>query len=92
MATTAKATRAASTKSEVLSASSPEHGSATEELEVAYQGDSIEIGFNSAYLLDITRQIEGDQASFSMADSASPTVMREADDPSALYVLMPMRV
>ena len=43
----------------VLSASSPEHGSATEELEVAYDGDLLEIGFNSAYLLDVTRQIEG---------------------------------
>jgi len=76
----------------VLSASSPEHGSATEEVEVDYQGDEIEIGFNSAYLLDITRQIEGDTARFTMADSASPTIMQEVDDASALYVLMPMRV
>jgi len=76
----------------VLSASSPEHGSATEELEVAYDGDLLEIGFNSAYLLDVTRQIEGETARFTMADSASPTVMQETDDASALYVLMPMRV
>ena len=76
----------------VLSASSPEHGSATEELEVDYQGDALEIGFNSAYLLDITRQIEGDTAQFSMADSASPAIMQEVNDASALYVLMPMRV
>ena len=76
----------------VLSASSPEHGSATEELEVNYQGDQLEIGFNSAYLLDVTRQIEGEMARFTMADSASPTVMEETDDAGALYVLMPMRV
>jgi len=76
----------------VLSASSPEHGSATEELEVSYDGDELEIGFNSAYLLDVTRQIEGEMARFTMADSASPTVMQETDDASALYVLMPMRV
>ena len=76
----------------VLSASSPEHGSATEELEVAYDGDLLEIGFNSAYLLDVTRQIEGETARFTMADSASPTLMQETDDASALYVLMPMRV
>ncbi len=76
----------------VLSASSPEHGSATEELEVAYDGDLLEIGFNSAYLLDVTRQIEGETARFTMADPASPTVMQETDDASALYVLMPMRV
>jgi DNA polymerase-3 subunit beta len=76
----------------VLSASSPEHGSATEEIEVNYTGDDLEIGFNSSYLLDITRQIEGDSAHFSLADAASPTILREGGDASALYVLMPMRV
>ena len=76
----------------VLSASSQEHGSATEELEVTYQGDQLEIGFNASYLLDVTRQIKGETARFSMADAASPTVMQETDDDSALYVLMPMRV
>ncbi len=76
----------------VLSASSPESGTATEELEVDYQGDAVEIGFNSRYLLDITHQIEGDNARFTLADAASPTILSETDDTSALYVLMPMRV
>ena len=76
----------------VLSASSPESGSATEELEVSYESDAMEIGFNSRYLLDITQQIEGDRAQFVMSDAASPTIVREVGDASALYVLMPMRV
>ncbi|MEL0105428.1 MAG: DNA polymerase III subunit beta [Rhodospirillaceae bacterium] len=76
----------------VLSASSPDAGSATEELEVAYDGGDLEVGFNSRYLLDITQQIEGDQAHFVLADAASPTIIREVGDSSALYVLMPMRV
>jgi len=59
---------------------------------VSYDADAMEIGFNSRYLLDITQQIEGDAAQFSMSDSASPTVIRDASDSSALYVLMPMRV
>lgn len=75
-----------------LSASSPEHGSAEEEIEVNYQGDPVEIGFNSGYLLDITRQIEGEMAQVSLADGNSPTILRETDDTSALYVIMPMRV
>lgn len=76
-----------------LSASSPENGTATEEVEVDYQGGGpIEIGFNSRYLLDIAQQIEGGAVRFLMADAASPTIMRETDDASALYVLMPMRV
>jgi DNA polymerase III subunit beta len=76
----------------ILSATSPENGTATEELEVRYSAPPLEIGFNSRYLLDITEQIEGEGARFAMADAASPTVVRDAADGSALYVLMPMRV
>ncbi len=75
-----------------LSATSPENGTATEELEVRYSAQPLEIGFNSRYLLDITEQIEGEGARFAMADAASPTVVRDSADGSALYVLMPMRV
>ena len=76
----------------VLSATSPENGSATEEIEIDYGGGALEIGFNSRYLLDIAQQIEGDAAQFALADAASPTIVRDVDDNSALYVLMPMRV
>ena len=76
----------------ILSANSPESGSAVEEIEVSYGGDPMEIGFNSRYLLDIAHQIEGDQAQFLLADAASPTIVRDPADTSALYVLMPMRV
>jgi len=75
-----------------LSANSPENGTAVEELEIDYDGAGIEIGFNSRYLLDIAQQIEGEAAQFTMADPASPTIVREVADSSALYVLMPMRV
>ncbi len=76
----------------VLSATSPENGTAQEELEVRYNATSIEIGFNSRYLLDITEQIEGEGARFAMADAGAPTIVQDSADSSALYVLMPMRV
>ncbi|MGA8759203.1 MAG: DNA polymerase III subunit beta [Stellaceae bacterium] len=75
-----------------VSATSPENGTAIEELEVRYLSEPLEIGFNSRYLLDIAGQIEGEGAQFVMSDSASPTIVRDRADPSALYVLMPMRV
>ena len=75
-----------------LMASNTEQGMATEELEVAYTESDLEIGFNARYLLDITQQIDGDAAQFSMYDAASPTVVRDMADASALFVLMPMRV
>ena len=80
----------------VVSATSPENGTAVEELEVRYQSTPIEIGFNSRYLLDITDQIVGEYVQFLMADAGSPTIVRdgasEASGANALYVLMPMRV
>ncbi len=75
-----------------LSATSPDAGSATEEIEVDYQATPLEIGFNSRYLLDITEQINGSDVHFLMADAGSPTLVRDGADESALYVLMPMRV
>ncbi len=75
-----------------LSANSPESGTATEELEIGYDADPMQIGFNSRYLLDIAQQIEGEAAQFVLADGASPTIVRDATDASTLYVLMPMRV
>ena len=75
-----------------LSANSPDYGMASDEMEVDYSGEAIEIGFNARYLLDIAQQIEGDQARFLMSDGASPTVILDLSDQAALYVLMPMRV
>jgi len=77
----------------VVSATSPENGTAVEELDgVRYSASPLEIGFNSRYLTDIAEQIKGEGAQFVMSDAGSPTIVRDSADPSALYVLMPMRV
>jgi DNA polymerase-3 subunit beta len=76
----------------VLSVNNPEGGSATEELGVDYAAEPMEIGFNARYILDITGQLESDDVVFKLADSGSPTMVRDGTDESALYVLMPMRV
>ncbi len=75
-----------------LSVSSPDNDTATEEIAVDYDAGNIDIGFNARYLLDIAQQIDGDEARFNLADAASPTLVQDKDDASALYVLMPMRV
>ncbi|MFM7084034.1 MAG: DNA polymerase III subunit beta [Hyphomicrobium sp.] len=76
----------------VLSVNNPEGGSATEEIAVSYTSPSLEIGFNARYLLDIAGQIEGNEALFLFSDAGSPTMIKDSEDQSALYVLMPMRV
>ncbi|MGE3150772.1 MAG: DNA polymerase III subunit beta [Pseudorhodoplanes sp.] len=75
-----------------LSVTNPDSGSATEELEVNYNADPIDIGFNSRYLLDIAAQIEGEVAVLKLADPGSPTLIQDKEAKGALYVLMPMRV
>nr|WP_321985515.1 DNA polymerase III subunit beta [uncultured Lichenicoccus sp.] len=78
----------------ILSAASPDQGTAKEELDegrVTYDSTPLEIGFQARYLSDITDQIDKD-VEFAFSDSAAPTVVRDVDSPSALYVLMPMRV
>lgn len=75
-----------------LSASSAEHGTASEELEVSYSGDGLEIGFNSRYLLEMMSQMEGDTVQLNLADSSAPVLVRDQGDVTALYVIMPMRV
>jgi DNA polymerase-3 subunit beta len=75
-----------------LSVTSPENGTASEEVAADYAAGAIEIGFNARYLLDILHQIEGDSVEVHLADAAAPTLLRENDKAPALYVLMPMRV
>lgn len=72
--------------------SSPDLGSAQEELEAKYDGDAVEIGYNFRYLLDILNEVKGDSVRISFADASSPSVIHDVTDSSAIYVLMPMRV
>ena len=76
----------------ILSVTSPENGTAAEEVPGDYAAQPFEIGFNSRYLLDILAQLEGDTVEVHLADAAAPTLIRENDKAPALYVIMPMRV
>ena len=75
-----------------LSVTSPENGTAAEEVSGDYSAAPFEIGFNSRYLLDILAQVHGDTVEVHLADAAAPTLIRENDKAPALYVIMPMRV
>lgn len=76
----------------VLTVNNPDSGTASEEIAAAYDAEAIDIGFNARYLLDIAGQLEAQDARFELSDPGSPTLVRDGDDDSALYVLMPMRV
>jgi DNA polymerase III subunit beta len=75
-----------------LSVTSPENGTAAEEVPGDYRAAPMEIGFNARYLKDIIDQIDGDNVELHLADASAPTLIRENEKSPALYVLMPMRV
>ena len=76
----------------ILSVNAPDSGAAEEELAVAYGDEPLEIGFNAKYLLEIASQVDRENAVFLFNSAGEPTLMREGNDQSAIYVVMPMRV
>lgn len=75
-----------------LSVTSPENGTASEDLAADYAASELEVGFNYRYLLDILGQVRSDSVDVHLSDASAPTLIRDGDDARALYVLMPMRV
>ena len=75
-----------------LIVNSPDSGAAEEQVAVAYSDERLEIGFNAKYLLEISGQIDKENAIFMFNSSGDPVLIREGNDLSAVYVVMPMRV
>jgi DNA polymerase-3 subunit beta len=75
-----------------LSVTSPDNGTAAEEVPADYRSEGMEIGFNANYLKDILGQMDGDTVELHLADAGAPTLIRQDGKSAALYVLMPMRV
>ena len=76
----------------VLQAHNPEQEEAEEELEVAYNGEDIEIGFNVNYLLDALGAVDGDEVTLSVQDSNSSCLIRQPGKDDCTFVVMPMRL
>lgn len=76
-----------------VSASNPDQGEASEDVEVSYGGDPVTIGFNATYLLDVLAvHAPGDVIEFGVTDEVGPGVLRGSQDPEFTYVVMPMRL
>jgi DNA polymerase-3 subunit beta len=75
-----------------LQAHNPEQEEAEEEIAVTYSGESLEIGFNVAYLLDALGALSGDKVKITFTDASSSCLIQEAEGHSGKYVVMPMRL
>jgi len=77
-----------------LSASSTETGESEDSLEIDYNGDMIQIGFNAQYLLDFLKATGSGDVKLEFKDSQSAGQMRpaEGEDYKYRYIVMPMRI
>ena len=69
-----------------------ENSTATEDLNLEYDGDEFEIGFNSKYIMDVVNNLEDEMITLNLKDGNSPITAQEKSNPNLIYVLMPMRV
>ena len=69
-----------------------DYGEVVDEIEIGYEGDPFQIGFNSRYLLDVLSVIESEDIKLESKNSMSPTIIKSTVDESFLSVIMPLRV
>jgi len=70
----------------------PEQEEAEEEVEVTYEGEELEIGFNVNYLMDALAAVEGPEVQVCLTDGNSSCLIRSSADSGARFVVMPMRL
>ena len=75
-----------------VSCTNNEQEEAQEELEIAYSGDAIDIGFNVNYLLDVLNALSGPSVTCSFGDASSSVLMTDPGLDYFKYVIMPMRI
>ena len=75
-----------------VASSNAEQEEAVDELEIDYNGDAIEIGFNVTYLMDVLGNMEQDMVRIDLADSNSSALVTMPDNEDFKYVVMPMRI
>ncbi|MBD8677944.1 DNA polymerase III subunit beta [Sphingomonas sp. CFBP 13720] len=75
-----------------LSVSSPEHGTADEEMPCEWSGVPLTVGFNSRYLLDVLGHLTALEVEATLTDSTGPALWRDREGAAAVFVLMPMKV
>jgi DNA polymerase-3 subunit beta len=75
-----------------IQANNPDQEEAQDELEIEYEGDEMEIGFNVNYLLDALAAVDADTVEMGFVDTNSSCMIHGPDDENARFVVMPMRL
>ncbi|MES2105781.1 MAG: DNA polymerase III subunit beta [Pseudomonadota bacterium] len=75
-----------------ISSTNADQEEAVEEIEIDYGGDSVDIGFNVTYLLDVLNNLKCDQINVALGDSNSSALITIPEKTDFKYVVMPMRI
>jgi DNA polymerase-3 subunit beta len=75
-----------------LRANNPEQDEAVEDLPITYQGEPLEMSFNSQYLLDIMNVLNSDAVQMTLSEANASALVQAPDNQDSVYVVMPMRV
>jgi DNA polymerase-3 subunit beta len=73
-------------------ANNPEQEEAEDEVEVVYEGEGLEIGFNVSYLIDALTALPGEEAEIHLGDASSSCLITPKGEGDCQYVVMPMRL
>ena len=69
-----------------------EQEEAQEELDVDYKGETLDVGFNVGYLLDVLNNLQVDEIDCGLGDANSSALITVPDKDDFKYVVMPMRI
>lgn len=75
-----------------LSSNNPDLGEANDEISINYEGETLSVGFNARYLLDVLQAMSTEDINFELKDQLSPTLLKEAGNENYRCVVMPMRI
>jgi DNA polymerase-3 subunit beta len=75
-----------------VSSTNADQEEAVEEIEIDYGGDSVDIGFNVTYLLDVLNNLKSDSINIALGDANSSALITVPDNADFKYVVMPMRI
>jgi len=75
-----------------LSANNPEQEEAEESVNVDYEGDSLEVGFNVVYLQDVLGVLQNEKVRITLHDGNSSALLDEPGAEDTVYVVMPMKL
>jgi DNA polymerase III subunit beta len=76
----------------ILSSQNMDYGNAKDEMEIKYDGDALDLGFNCRYFIDTLQVMRSDMIKAYVNSDQSPCLIEGDDDPGFISIIMPMKI